>query len=307
MVFGGPDGETDSFGPLYIWDPGDDSVETLDSCTAPADSYWPVREPVGHICPSGSLLFGHGLTVSPDGRYMVGVGFDPNTAPADPHAVRTDALFRMWDLETMEVLSTFHLPYHDGIGHGSLGPLTEEWFLILDGFAGTGPTLNYRAFDPWTHEELGTVHGTWREARASSSDLSTMYLVDESGVIHQVDTSTWSTTRTWQGIESRSRGMALSPGEDLLAISGENSLIAVWDLTSEQPVLVDRIPLDGWASDMMWIDDERMAAALVLDFGKTAWRVVDLDPEAVVSEARASLNRDFDAEECSTYGIERCQ
>ena len=81
----------------------------------------------------------------------------------------------------------------------------------------------------------------------------------------------------------------------------------MWDIGQETPLLIDRVPIGTWVSDIAWLDDRRIGAALLFPGEeRVAWRVVDLEHAAIVAQAKRSLIRDFTPEECQTYRVERC-
>ena len=302
--------EGGTIGPLSIWNPADGSEIALQDCQPSQAEYFPEErwDPLGSICPDGDLFFGGSPAVSADGRYIAQFAFDPSDAPIDPAATRLDPVVRIWNAETLEEVRTFDLPLERGLGNNAFGPYGDGWLLVIDGLAGGQPEVTYRVIDTDSGERIAELDqaGAWRETREINGDYSRLYTVEESGLVWEYDTLTWEPVRSWQAMEGRPRGMALSPDERLLAVSGEDELIAIWQIDVDDPVLVDRIPIGAWPSDIMWIDDERMGVAIVHSFGRTEWRVVTLNPAAVVAAARQSLVRDFTPDECGTYQIERC-
>jgi hypothetical protein len=82
--------------------------------------------------------------------------------------------------------------------------------------------------------------------------------------------------------------------------------VSIWDIDAVEPVLLDRIPAaSDRISDIVWIDQERMAAVLV-GLGSPEWQVLDLSTGSVVATALDGLVRGFTEQECDTYVIDPC-
>jgi hypothetical protein len=87
-----------------------------------------------------------------------------------------------------------------------------------------------------------------------------------------------------------------------LAISGDGADIVIWALDTDTPEIVDRIRIDVWASDMIFIDENRLGVGVLHpDRHEAEWRILELAPEVVVVGARHELVGGFRPEECRVY------
>ncbi|MGD2059697.1 MAG: BTAD domain-containing putative transcriptional regulator [Acidimicrobiia bacterium] len=313
VTLGSPDDAYDDLiGPLTIWDPDTDEEWVLQDCQVTTEEFIDVLGgpgiALGADCPDGSAFSAIAVAVSADGRQLATISAHPAVVdPGRDHRYLID----IWDLETLELSHNIEgeldsILYHDPTRILHFG---DGWIALYDGIAGAGPVSQIDIVDSSTGEVMAELQedAPYRESFEVSPDGSSIFLIDESGLIFEYDTATWELARSWQGLDGRPRGLAVRDDGRLLGASGENEVITIWDLEPENPVLVDRIPMGTWISDITWIDDGRMGAGLVYPSAFSAeWRVVDLDNDAVVDAARASLIRDFTVEECRTYGIERC-
>lgn len=305
------DAYDDLVGPLTIWDPDGDQEWVLQDCQVePADFLRPVggsAMALNATCPDGSAFAGISVAASDDGRYLATIAADPAVEdPVEDHRYVID----IWDPETMELAYSIAGELDAILHHHPARILHfgEGWIALFDGIAGQSDFSQIDVVDSSTGELLAELEANepYRESFEVSPDGSKVYLIDESGRVFEHDTTTWELVRSWPGLDGRPRGLAVRQDGRLLAASGENAVITIWDLESDIPVLVDRIPTGTWVSDMAWIDDSQMGAGAVYPFYRAEWRVIDLNNDAVVEAARASLIRDFTPEECNTYEIERC-
>ncbi len=295
--------DTDLFGPLTVWNPADGSDFLIQNCVTTTAEFWPDDDILGYVCPDGELFYGVAVSATTDGRFIAGLAYDPTQLDVDP---QTQAHVRIWDASTweiertIEVKATLTFATNEPIAH-----FGDGWLLMIDGRPGTNTNVVYSVYDSTTGELIASLdgEGIWRESHVVSSDGTALYAVEESGHVWIYDTTSWESTADWRAQKGRPRGIALSPDESLLAVSGEDGFVVIWDLAARE--IVDLIPAPT-PSDIMWIDDRRMAVAIFHGIGETEWRVIDLDPAAVVEAARTALVRGFAPEECDFYRIDPC-
>ena len=177
---------------------------------------------------------------------------------------------RLWDVATLEVVRTVTPEIGVGLLH-----FGDGWFVTS---AGRSPRLATAAF------------------------------FSEQGEVYEYDTTTWELVHNpWQAQQSKARGIAISPDDTKLAVSGEDGLVWIWQIDGDEPVRLDRIPAAAnLVSDIMWIDDDRMGAALALPSIQGAWQILDLSVDVLIDKAIDGLVRGLSPEECTTYGIEPC-
>ncbi|MDH3247449.1 MAG: toll/interleukin-1 receptor domain-containing protein [Acidimicrobiia bacterium] len=274
-------------GPLMIRDFTDGSIDVLQDCVeyVGAHNVGP-KEPA--VCPDGTPLFTESVRVSRDGSRIAGMA----TGGGE---------IRIWDVGTLEVVTTF-----DSGAKGWVRQFGDGWLLVEDDIRNN--TTNIRVFDAQKGEVLAEFPATSRTAQinALSHDGSRLFLLDESGRVLEYDTSTWELVRDWQATRSI-RGIAVSPDDTQLALSGEDGLIVIWRIDGEEPELVERIPAAAdRISDIVWLDGDRLGAVLVPRDGRVLWQVVDLSSEAVVDQALSDLVRGFTETECATHRIDPC-
>ena len=310
------DTSDDVYGPLLLWDPLSGTETVLRDCTVRIGEYYARTESgeflpsPGHVCPDGQPFFGEDLALSPDGNHLAIFGIDPGQAPDDPREANPHTVIQIWDLQTGRPVRALSHEFADGSPDGrGLSP---------DPTYGNGWLLVYHASALATYEVVDVETGAivneliqdvpFHQTRVATPDLSRMFLTTVGGSVHEYDTMTWAVTRSWQAVDGFPRGMALSSDERRLAVSDVEGFISIWDLEPDIPALVDRIPVGAWASDMMFIDAERMGVAVTFpeNLGRTEWRVYELNPETVVDRARASLVRSFTDAECRLYNIDPC-
>jgi WD40 repeat protein len=307
----------DILGPPTIWDPASGDEVTLQDCHAPLAEYFSHPDEGGlgergYTCPGGDFFFGHSVVASADGRFVAALGHDPSTAPPpDPNTPvsHTEVLLRVWDTTTLQALATHKVALDCCLGNHTITYLGDGWVTLIDGEAGSSSqSVVYKIIGVETGDVIARLQteASWRESIAVSTEETMLYLVDEGGDVFEFDTETWTQVRRWPAMEGRPRGLSLSRDDRFLAVGGEDGLISIWDLSSEEPVLVDRIPIGGWVSDTVWLEDGRLGVAVKPPGLRAEWWVVDVAPAAVLARARDASLRDFTPTECRTYNIERC-
>jgi WD40 repeat protein len=297
---------------LTIWDPMTDGEVVLQDCEVGTRDFLRyagnIPGTLGSECPDGSLFAGVSLAVSPDGSSIAAISADP---ASDAGQFEPGFVVQVWDTESGALTRTIEgvFDYPMSSDEYRLENFGEGWLAVFDGGAGSGDPNQVDIIDLESGDLLAELEDEvpFRESFAISPDGSSIYLVTERGEVFEYETTTWESTRSWPAMEGRPRGLAMRPDGRFLATSGEDEVIAIWDLTTDIPSLVDRIPMGAWPSDIMWLDDDHMGAGLLYpDLERIQWRVVDLDASSVVDTAREGLIRDFEPEECRTYEIARC-
>ncbi|MDH3247450.1 MAG: toll/interleukin-1 receptor domain-containing protein [Acidimicrobiia bacterium] len=285
---GGEDGLGLWEGPLIIRDLAGESVEVLQDCVQYVGPGIIQRRGVPS-CPDGSPLFTPTVKVSRDGSRIA--------------AMAVGGEIRIWDSETLEVITN--------IGPAPGGGLVQYG----DGWVMTGPrtdAVDQDATQYIVDTESGAVlkqlDGDWRRGvSALSRDGRRLFLMEGGGRAFEYDTTTWKAVRTWQAQNSNARGIAISDDDTKLAVSGEDGLVVIWRVEGDEPELLQRVPANAdRISDIVWTDDERLSAVLLLEWGRADWQVIDLSTEAVIEKALSSLVRGFSDTECETYRIDPC-
>ncbi len=293
------DGVSDSLvGPLVVWDQRTGSTTQLTSCAVASRSF---SEEVAPPCPEGEVLWGqavmgiHGLAARRDGSVFAASAFV---------ARGTDRPVRVWDGETLEVLSEFTVPWtHELIGMG------RDWLATFW----------------WQHNEIalhdlgGNPIGTFDAGSptpegVTSPDETRLYHLGLGGEVRVIDTGTAGLVTRWTAHASMIRGAAFSPDGSKLATAGEDDFVNIWDVSGIDdlgegvpPPLLDRIPAPR-PSDVIWLDGETIWVFPANGFGPggTEYLEVSLDVEDVVAGAYERLTRGFEPDECAIYRIDDC-
>ena len=209
----------------------------------------------------------------------------------------------MWDVDTLEIRSEFSISQLQVVV--GAGP---TWLVIYD--IPSGALLIHDV-------ETGTIVGEPQHPHPFNipgnvvvPDGSTLISADLDGRIVAFDASTWETVVSWQAHDARLRGIAISPDGALLATTGEDNVVKIWDIgaltgdspSSARPLLLDRIPAPR-PSDAAWLDIETLA---VFPAAGARFMVVPLSIDDLVSTSQARLTRGFTTGECATYLIDPC-
>ncbi|MGI9642482.1 MAG: WD40 repeat domain-containing protein, partial [Acidimicrobiia bacterium] len=303
-------------GPLEIWDPVSGESVILQDCSitlgdALLDAPLLRQNWRGQLCPEGDPYFGLSAAASSDGRFVASVSADPAKAPANEEELNRRVLIRIWDTESGAVVATHELTLNDGLGIRNLTYFGDGWLALIDGFPGTFENNSFTIIDTISGTVIARVTNevSWRESMEVSPDESRAYFVTEQGVVYEYDTNTWQALRSWQAVDARPRGIALSPDGTLLAAGGEDERITIWALDPEgsEPGLIDRIPLAAWASDAVWVAPTRLGVVALKPYAGIEWREIELNPSLAIESARRRLLRTFTQDECDFYGISSCQ
>ena len=283
-------------GPIVVWDPSTGSTQVIDDCITPESQL----EPGGEVDCEGPVFADvqdwdnvNPIVVSVNGSFFA----------AQAHARGAERQVRVWDVETLEIRSEFSISQLQVVV--AAGP---TWLVIYD--IPSGALLIHDV-------ETGTIVGEPQHPHPFNipgnvvvPDGSTLISADLDGRIVAFDASTWETVVSWQAHDARLRGIAISPDGALLATTGEDNVVKIWDIgaltgdspSSARPLLLDRIPAPR-PSDAAWLDIETLA---VFPAAGARFMVVPLSIDDLVSTAQARLTRGFTTGECATYLIDPC-
>ncbi len=288
-----PAGADSLIGPLTVWDPESGATQDLTSCSVIASSFDLGTPPP---CEGDELLWGEsllpfpGLASSGDGSVVAAHAFVPEGTPRP---------VRVWDGDTLEVVSEFTVPWDYQLVEA--GP---EWL----------------GFRWWQREELafysldGELLGTqgdidWGLQGASSPDGSLLYSFGVTGNVDVLDPLTAEVLASWPAHATALRGGALSADGARLITTGEDDFVNIWDVSAIEdltdgtpPPLLDRIPAPTPA-DAAWIDDETI---LVFLSNGARMLEVSLKVDDVLAQARERVTRGFEPDECVVFGFEDC-
>jgi DNA-binding SARP family transcriptional activator/WD40 repeat protein len=119
------------------------------------------------------------------------------------------------------------------------------------------------------------------------------------GDLVRLDAATLTPTSVSHRIhEGTVTAVAMSPDRSMFATSGSEEVIRIWDAASG--VLLQEAPQPSAADSLRWRDDGRVTA--VAGPAETAYTV---DPDELVTLARASLTRGFTLTDCERFWADR--
>jgi WD40 repeat protein len=150
--------------------------------------------------------------------------------------------------------------------------------LSIPGSSDLDPTVEVADDIDWGPEGLFLLDGVFASAPRPL------------GVVDLRDERTGEIVRSLPGHDAELTGAAFSPDGSMLATTGEDGLLKVWDLSSDDVIRVVRGPLHAWAPSFSE-DGSRVAAAFgSVTFGteerrkpNVVIRVVDLDTGEVIT------------------------
>jgi hypothetical protein len=182
----------------------------------------------------------------------------------------------------------------------------EEW----DGFH---PDIDPRAVrmvtDTWTvgddpdgliAQDRSTGEVLWRldgGAKLEVSPSRRRVLGQSSGVVHVVETETWSEVAAFE-VPGQARGTAFSLDETMVAVG---TLDATYVIDLATGLAVRQVNLAG-VSDFVWIDDE----TVIIGTNDGLFGILSLSTDDFLHATRANLRRSFTDDECQRYDIDPC-
>jgi WD40 repeat protein len=278
--------EDELVGPLAAWDPESGDLETVLGCQARWNDLPDVDhgEPTRGTCLNGEPYFDFDRALrSEDGSTLAISSLENEVLFLDP--------------VSLEIVETVELP----VGAETIRSVGPDWLATSDFDTGLSTplrTISLYSLDGMSH--LATFPGNWAQSDNSGSQLA----IDTGpGQVTIADTATGEVIAELEAGTGRVRGLAFSPGDDLLMTSATDGFMRIWDLASGDEI--ERVPLgDGVAGsgDGHWIDENTIAVALF----DGLWTNIDIGLEPLLDLARSRLLRTFTEAECDTYKIDPC-
>ncbi|MBK6733514.1 MAG: hypothetical protein IPG61_05405 [bacterium] len=169
--------------------------------------------------------------------------------------VSKDLTLRIWDADTGEHLSAWH-------GHEQTVTalaVTPDGSTLFSGDAGG-------VVRRWDLAALAAVHSRWSlpgtgYAIAVSADGWHAASTGWGGWIAIIDPATGSTVTQWDGHGESGVRAAWSPGDSLLATTGNDGLVRVWDLRSTPPRMIREHRVDTQSTAVDFSADGRWLAS----------------------------------------------
>lgn len=281
------------WGPLVVWDPDSDEMLELSECTIRSSI---IYQELDFECQEGQLLFGEPRRLS---KHVV-ASRDGSYFATGTHAGREGpSQIVVWDTETLEELSRFEVPYLEDLFDA--GP---DWLV----------TVELRNQEIVIREvpsgnEVARFFAGPTPIVELSPDASVLYVGDDSGKVWAFRTDSWEPIVSWDAHEARVRGLAAAPDAQQLVTTSQDNTVVVWDVSaigdlssSQRPTLLDHIPAP-FASDVVWLDDDRLGVFLA---DGARWLEVSLSIDELVTRAVSQLTRSFTSGECATFEIDPC-
>ena len=293
--------DTETIGPLQVWDPAANSIEVLGGCALTLRFPEP-PEGFDLTCPDGQPFFGGGAV-----RELFSAAADPGGEFFAVRSFGRSSEIHVHRQSDLSQVARFDLD--DGL---VLSGMTDHW-IVASGGANVGQS-GLVAFD-YSGGVVATIPGSGDAGPTGSvlfnNDGSLMFARDEQGSILVYSTDTWDLLASWVAHSARIRGWGMSAAEDSLATAGEDGVVHVWDITSlsttANPPSTDlTIPVGHRVSDVVWLGDDRLAI-FAIDLGSGArWFVAPLEVDELVQGARTSVTKGFSVLECEVYRIDPC-
>ena len=269
-------------GPLAVWSAATNSFEVVDECVVTERTLQ-----VGdRECERPRAFVGEVASSTDRSEFAVTGLYDGTTSP-----------IRIYDALTLGPIRTIDVP----VDVFEIALFHEDALLV--GYEGGENLGVVSVFDATTGDLITDLPPRpWRLSREWSADGRHLFLGRLDGFVSIVDSFTWAEVGEWKAHDANNRGLALSPSGEVLATTGEDDSVALWDVTVDPPTLIDILPFD-FPSDAVWIDDDTLGVALA---DPPAWAVVHVSDASFRIEVLDSLSRSFTAEECITYRIDPC-
>ena len=286
-------------GPLVVLDPESDASVVLDECVAPLGALDAGDE---IDCPTPFFSwygFSHShLVLSADGSYFAATSYA---------TLGSDRTVRVWDSDSLEVLSEFSIPNSYKVVTGGAG-----WLVAVPDFV-VSQEATLTVYDVGSGEvvaelEVPRTLGSWANAVVGNGEI--LLAGDDDGLVIAFDTISWKQIGSWRAHGSSVRGVAVSPDGGRLVTTGQDDLVKVWDISGliedrsvvGAPPLLDRVPAH-FPSDAVWLSSERLGVFLS---DPVQYIEITLDIDDLVGEAVTRLTRSFSVEECALYQIDPC-
>jgi WD40 repeat protein len=195
------------------------------------------------------------------------------------------------DPETGDVLEETTIDEWDGF-HPDIDPRAVRF--VTDAWTVGNGRDGLVAHDRSTGDVLWQLGGSDKlEVSASRRQV----LGQSNGVVHVVETETWSEVAAFE-VPGSARGMAFSPDETMVAVG---TLDAVYVIDLASGLAVRKVNLTG-VSDFVWIDDE----TVIIGTNDGLFGTLSLSTDDFLHATRANLRRSFTDDECQRYGIDPC-
>jgi WD40 repeat protein len=133
-------------------------------------------------------------------------------------------------------------------------------------------------------------------------DGSLLIAADNNGDVALIETDGWNLLEPIPAHLGRTLDVALNPAGTLIASSGEDGFVRIWNLADRSLVTEIGFEVDEIVN-VEFIDDTHLF--VTPGFGDEAV-VITLDPDELLDVAKSRLIRSFTADECALYGIADC-
>ncbi|MCI0710874.1 MAG: protein kinase [Chloroflexi bacterium] len=243
-----------------------------------------------------------------------------------------DQTIRIWDVDSREIVSTIEMPSRNLT---SLRYSNQDREMLLVAAGGFGAIL----WDVEANQEIGVFQEDDEVVVSAAFDLEAGYLWtgDENGMVRQWNIQTKEVTRSFAADDRRifgigftpdgqymiiststlvklwdiedltiaysfrvAGGLAFSPDGMLVAASGTDQTVHIWELDHEEDARI-LVGHTGRIRGLAFTSDNQHLIS-VGDDGQIRWWLARY--EDVIAEACLRLTRDLTEEERSTYGIE---